>query len=275
MLSILLMTCAVLGAGLLGSYLGAAAEAPWAARRRGGAISEEVVLPDGPCRWQPQDATLAGPEIPRLIATRVHHGPWSQATPLALAAQNGIGQPVPVVVCFVAIDRDEAGRIVSTAAQPPRLVVGPVAAPWQAVFSAWRRHGVIVDEVADVRPAQWEKAILNATLGPLCLATGLPMAALWAHAQWRDMVLAACAEGEAVAAAAGIALAPDLPARAAGFFAAIINHRPSVLADPGELPWIFSPLLEAANAAGLAVPALARIEAMVAEHLGEVGLVRR
>jgi 2-dehydropantoate 2-reductase len=153
------------------------------------------------------------------------------------------------------------------------------------VVAAWRSAGIAVDEVADVRPAQWEKAILNATVGPLCLAlahddgarvagggdadapSGV-MAAVWSDARMRAQVLAATAEGERVAAAAGIAVAPGMVGRAERFFAAVGAHRPSVLRDAGELPWILGQILATGRRHGVPMPALAAISARVAAVAG-------
>ncbi len=254
------MTCRVLGAGLVGSFLGAAAGAAWATGRARRPVRVQVTLPSGTVAWAPD---VGGPdEAPLLIATRCHQTPWAALHGPVLAAQNGLGQPVAVAVPFLALDRDAQGTVSSTG-PAPRLVVGPVDPAWWPVLAAWRRSGVQVDEVADVRPAQWEKAILNATVGPLCLATGLSMTAVWADAELRRLTLAATDEGAAVAAAAGIVVPPGLGHRATEFFARVGAHRPSIVADAGELPWVLGHLLQTAQRHGVAIPALGIIAARV------------
>jgi ketopantoate reductase len=152
------------------------------------------------------------------------------------------------------------------------------------VAAAWRAAGITVEEVADIRPAQWEKTILNATVGPLCLALAAPgaasgngrhgpgdqslMAAVWSNPRLRGLCLEATREGGRIAAAAGIAIAPGLAERAESFFAAVGAHRPSVLRDPGELPWVLGHLRAAAAAAGVPIPALDAIAAQVAAVAG-------
>lgn len=256
------MRWCVFGAGLLGSFLGAAGQAAWANRRRPGGISEIVQLPGGQVRWSPADSALTPASTPTLLAMRCHHAPWHDLpqAPL-LAAQNGLGQPCPVVVCFFGVDRRPDGTIAATAARPS-LVIGRPADPWLAVLAAWRAAGLQVDVVDDLRPAQWEKAILNATVGPLCRATGLTMRMVWQDAALRALVLSATSEGILVAAASGITLTSGMMERTTAFFDRMGDHLPSVLADPGEIPWVLGRILQAASDYHVPVPALSQINAM-------------
>ncbi len=197
-----------------------------------------------------------------MIAMRCHHTPWHDLpqAPL-LAAQNGLGQPCPVLVCFFGVDRRADGVIAATAVRP-HVVIGQPTDPWLAVLEEWRAAGLQVDVVEDIRPMQWEKAILNATVGPLCLATGWSMRNVWQDADLRHLTLSATREGALAAAASGIALRPGLTDRASAFFDRIGDHQPSVLSDPGEIPWTLGHLVQAANEYHIPVPALHRINAM-------------
>ena len=76
----------------------------------------------------------------------------------------------------------------------------------------------------------------------------------------------ATAECEALGRAAGLPLADGMVARATAFFAAVGDHRPSVVRDPGELPWVLGALLCRADELRQPTPALARIAALVAQH---------
>lgn len=264
------MTCSVLGPGLVGSWLGAAAGSAVAIPGPSGVPRARRVRLAGRVRdWQPRLSTLAeiDPTVPLLIATRVHRTPWAGLPADARAAQNGLGQPRAVITCFFAVDLDDDGVLHATG-PIPRVVVGRGDARWDAVFAAWSDAGIEVEAVDDPRPAQWEKTILNATVGPLCLATGLGMGAVWNDAALRELVLAATCEGDAVAAACGIALPAGLAARAERFFAAVGDHRPSLLKDPGELPWVLGHLLRQAERHHLATPALQRIAAQTARRVG-------
>ena len=257
------MSCAVLGPGLVGTYLGAACAAPLAIGRiPGGNIDALVALPDGVRRWTVPNGVLAdGGELPVLLATRCHQSPW---VPLgSIAAQNGIGQTIPVVVCFMAIDRTADG-VVRAVGPRPRLVLADPGQQWAAVVQAWQSRGLQVEVVPDVRPAQWEKTIFNATVGPLCRARRVSMAALWADAAARQLVMTATLEGIAVARAAGVALDERVLIRAEEFFSGVGAHTPSVIADAGELPWVLGALGHAAHQAAVenlavATPALAAI----------------
>ena len=171
-----------------------------------------------------------------------------------------------VFVPSIAISR----AVISSSEETPRLIIASSQRDrWRDVITAWQAQGIEVLAVDDVRPYQWEKAILNATLGPLCLASGKSMAALWSNGDSRSLVLEATAEGAQIAAAAGIAIEAGLVERAAHFFATVGEHRPSVLNDHGELPWIFDPLLTAAQQYQLPCPALRQIIKAVDQSLGE------
>ncbi len=261
----------VIGPGLVGCFLGAAGGFTTAmCGSSGSPISEQIQMPSGERRrWRPALVQEAA-EGPLLVACRACDTPlermWHPGCS-PLLAQNGLGQRLPTVACFMALDRDGDGVLHATGPQP-RLVLTDPGPAWAPILKAWRGAGIAVEIVADAGPARWEKCILNATVGPLCLALDLGMAAVWADAQWRAVVLAVTAEGEAIAAAAGIALSPGLGERAASFFAAAGNHRPSCLRDPRELTWVLDPLLSAARQHALAAPALGRIAELVGARVG-------
>jgi hypothetical protein len=258
---------AVFGPGLVGSYLGAAGGArvafpgPSALIRCGAAE-----LPNGLRRWDPRLVTFTSDQpLPVLVCSRVHRTPWDALPANALATQNGLGQPRSVAVCFFAIDRG-ADDVLRAVGPHPRMVLAPPSERWEPVLTAWADAGITIDVRDDVAPAQWEKAILNATVGPLCLATGLSMGEVWGDARLRCLVLDATREGGAIARAEGVAMADGLEERAAEFFGLVGQHRPSVLADSGELPHILGYLLAAAVARGVEARALASITRMVAER---------
>ncbi len=231
--------------------------------------AERVLLPVGERTgertgeriWRPR--LVAQSHLPLLVTTRCHQTPWTTLPPAALVVQNGLGQPRPVVTAFMALDVIDG---VLTALGPaPRLVVMrqmPLMQQWQPVLRAWRDAGLLVEEVADPRPAQWEKAILNATVGPLTLTrsgSAATMAAVWADPITRALVLAATEEGLAIAHAEGIRLTAGVVERASALFSAIGDHVPSCRRDPGELPHIHGPLLAAAARHRLAAPVLTAI----------------
>ena len=257
------MSCVVVGPGLVGSYLGIAAEAAaWRPGPSGRPRADRARLPDGRLRSWSADGDGRG--LPHLVCTRVPHTPWAQLPRLSLLAQNGMGQDRPCIACFMAVDRAADGTV-GHVGPTPRLVVPPLAPAWRPVLSAWRACGIGVEEVADNRGARFEKLILNATVGPLCLATGLTMRAVWADAEWRTLVRGATAEGVAVARALAIPVATDLLARGDDFFARAGDHQPSVCTDPCELPWILGYLGARVHEAGLTCPAITRIAALVRE----------
>jgi 2-dehydropantoate 2-reductase len=258
------MTCGVFGPGLVGCFLGAAAGAPWTVVGPSGRPrATRVRLAEGVRSWTPQVLAAPRHDLPLLVTTRVHRTPWATLPTDVLAAQNGLGQPRPVATCVFAVDLDADGVLHATGPRP-RLIVGPLSAAWSPVLSAWEAAGIQVERVADPRGAQWEKAVLNATVGPLCLGSGLSMAAVWNDPALRQLTIDATAEGEALGHAAGLPIATGMVERATAFFAAVGDHQPSVVRDPGELPWVLGALLCRADEIRLPVPALRRIAALVA-----------
>lgn len=252
---------AVLGPGLVGSYLGAAAQAAFAIPGPSGRLRyRRIRLPDATRGWSPQVTDLAQlpPDCLVLVTCRTHQVPWPQLPMTALVAQNGLGQLRPVAVCFLALDVDADGSV-SARGPAPRLVLARPQRSWAGVVRAWRASGIRCEVVEDVQPAQWEKAILNATVGPLCLATGLGMGAVWGDPALQRLVLDATAEGERIARACGVTVAPGLRGRAEQFFAQMRDHLPSVVRDPGELPAVLGVLLARARTHAIATPALSRI----------------
>jgi hypothetical protein len=258
---------AVLGPGLVGSWLGAAAGATLAyvgPSRRVRAL--RAALPSGIRTWNPRLATFTGahPEdVPLLVACRAHQAPWATLPASAVAAQNGLGQPRAVVTCFVALDLRDDGAVAAVGPRP-RVALADPGPAWEDILGRWSEAGIRVSVLDDPRPAQWEKAILNATVGPLCLATGLGMGAVWAEPELRALTIAATREGAALAEAAGVALPGGVVDRASEFFGQVGAHQPSVVRDSGELPWVLGRLLDAARTRGVGVPALARIAGMAA-----------
>lgn len=263
---------AVFGSGLVGCYLGAAAGAtlafPGPSRRL---RAQRVRLPAGERTWSPVLGTTRAAsraQGPVLVACRVHQTPWQQLPSNVLLAQNGLGQRLPVLTCFFALDEIEPGVI--TAIGPvPRVVLEPGHRSWQPILDAWQAAGIEVVVVANARPAQWEKAIFNATVGPLCLATGLNMAGVWRDEALRRLCLDATREGGLIAAACGIIIPEGLEERAQRFFSLVGAHQPSVLRDHGELPAVIGQLLSHAQAHGIAATTLLKIHSQVEHALQE------
>ncbi|HEX3135227.1 MAG TPA: ketopantoate reductase C-terminal domain-containing protein [Planctomycetota bacterium] len=261
------MTCGIFGPGLVGCFLGAAAGAPWTvAGPSGRPRVTRVRFSMGVRSWTPQVVAVPRSDLPMLVTTRVHRTPWTTLPADVLAAQNGLGQPRPVATCVFALDLDADGVLHATGPRP-RLIVGPLLNAWAPVLSAWEAAGIQVERVADPRGAQWEKAVLNATVGPLCLGTGLSMAAVWNDPALRQLTIDATAEGEALGRVLGLPIRTGMVERATAFFMTVGNHQPSVVRDPGELPWVLGALLDAADRQQSKAPALRSIAALVARRL--------
>lgn len=256
------MNGVVCGAGLVGCFLAAAGGFTAAVPRPSGRpLDERICLPNGEVqRWRPRSVHLPC-AAPVLVATRCGQTPDAQLDPQrTLLAQNGLGQELPTAACFFAVDRDDDGVIFSSD-PAPRVVLSDAHGIWTPTIAAWRASGLRVELVTEsgLRAARWEKCLLNATVGPLCLATGMSMAAVWRDRELRARVLATLDEGAELAARMGITLAADWQQRACAFFARVGEHRPSILDAPDELAWVFPPLFAAGERCGMDLPALRRI----------------
>jgi ketopantoate reductase len=92
------------------------------------------------------------------------------------------------------------------------------------------------------------------------------MGEVWADESLRALTVAATREGVAIAAAAGVAIAPGAIDRACEFFGQVGAHRPSVLRDDGELPHVLGHILAAARRHGVSAPALGSIQERVSRR---------
>lgn len=253
------MSITILGPGLVGSFLGAIAGADTAIAGPSGRVRAlRAHAPGGRYRWAPRLLDEIDPGAPTLVTTRSPDTPWTSLGTNCLVVQNGLGQPRPTLACFLAVDLRADGSVGWTGPRP-RICLERPHASWEPTLAAWADAGIAIEVLDDAEPARWEKAILNATVGPLCLASGLGMAAVWADPELRRLSLEATAEGDAIAAAEGITLPAGLLERSEAFFSQAGGHRPSLLDDPRELHWVVDVLLEAALRHGVATPALAEI----------------
>jgi len=258
------MNVTIVGPGLVGSWLGAAAGAARAVPAPGSRPRARcALLPHGRrVVWEP-DLIDEPDDDPQLVCTRVPDTPWERLGGDALLCQNGLGQPLPCIAAFFAVDL-EADGTVRCHTSDPRVVVGDHGPGWEPVFRAWEAAGIAVERVEDLGGPRWDKLVLNATVGPLCLVTGWSMERVWAEPRLRGLVLDATAEGRDIGRTCGVGCADDLPERAAEFFAGCHGHRPSVLEDAGELPWILGYLRACYRRLGFSAPALEEICARVA-----------
>lgn len=264
------MTLAIIGPGLVGSFLGAAAGATHVVVGPSGAVRANRVLLNGRVQeWKPQRLTafaLRDRSGPVLVATRVPDTPWTITPASALLAQNGLGQRMPVITCFFGLDVDAHG-VLKPSGPPPRIVLARPPKEWDGVLQAWSKAGIAVDICADARPAQWEKTILNATVGPLCLATGMSMAEVWNTPSLNTLTLDAIDEGAAIAASCGVTCEPNMRQRAREFFSLMGSHRPSLLSKANELACTLGYLLDRARVRALSCPSLDCIQRMAAARL--------
>jgi 2-dehydropantoate 2-reductase len=104
----------------------------------------------------------------------------------------------------------------------------PLAAEVAALLAS---AGLEAQARADLPSLLWEKLLVNAAINPLTALTGLPNGGLAEDKLLRDLMLAAVAEGAAVAAAEGVALPEDPVRRAVEVCRRTAQNRSSMLQD--------------------------------------------
>jgi 2-dehydropantoate 2-reductase len=138
------------------------------------------------------------------------------------------------------------------------------------------RSGMPSPPATDIRCAVWDKLVNN--LGAaLCVPLGEPIGALYEDAQLLAARERLLGEGRAIARAHGVAL-ENAPKRPGGKqFAGSARHKPSMLQDyeagrPMEVEAILRAPCAFARAAGVEVPALEQLAALVAGLAARKGL---
>lgn len=105
----------------------------------------------------------------------------------------------------------------------------------------------------------WEKAILNASLSPVCALTGKTMQEVMDYSTGRELVTAIIKEGIQVAAAAGIVFPAGFVSHCLHYLDQGGNHRPSMLVDldlqrPTEINQLNGKLVEYGLLYGIETP---------------------
>ncbi len=260
------MSVCVYGPGMVGSFLGALAGAERVVCGPSGRIRASTAqIQDRRYTWSPQSCVVPDPNDLLLICTRVHTSVPIAEEASSLFVHNGLHDKQMAALCFFAVDVCEE-RVRLTGSQN-RIVLPTLPEQWAPVIQAWQQAGLHVEQVANTQTAMWEKLILNATVGPLCLATGLSMSAVWES--YQADVMAATAEGLRIAETHDVICDQHLLHRASTFFSDVGAHVPSVVRNHGEIDATLGALLRAAQHACCACPALERI----AEKLSRAGVV--
>lgn len=138
-----------------------------------------------------------------------------------------------------------------------------------AVVAALDAAGLRASATRDIVAQVWEKVIFNAALNGVAALTRMTVGQIGDFAPTRDLAFAIVEEGLAIAAGQGIALDPAAVRGAVSFaLAHHRDHKASMLQDieagrPTEVDSIQGGLLDAAVAAGMAVPHLRACTALL------------
>ncbi|MCC7416588.1 MAG: 2-dehydropantoate 2-reductase [Acidobacteria bacterium] len=217
---------------------------------------------------------LAAVARDRAIALTLQNGVDSVD---ALAAAIGSGR-VLGGSAYVATALAAPGRIEQTGTHQ-RIVFGEVFGQSarvsdrvRAIHEAFLAAGIESEAVADARAAIWEKFCYLSPFAGFTGAARVPIGPLWSNPATRETILAGCREVEAVAAAEGVALAPGLIERIAGYVSSIpASTRSSLLIDlqqgkPIEVEALLGSVVRRGARAGVPTPIASALYAVLAPH---------
>ncbi len=145
-----------------------------------------------------------------------------------------------------------------------------------AIADVLRAAGIMIETHRPIRHEVWKKLVLIMVTSPLTILTASPVSMIMRDPDIRDVARRVFAESNALAAAYGFDLDPDID-RTLGARFAHSQHRPSILQDletgrPMEIdPQITVPL-ELAHDAGVPVPALDMLAGLVRARARAAGL---
>jgi 2-dehydropantoate 2-reductase len=128
--------------------------------------------------------------------------------------------------------------------------------------------GLETQFTAEVKKYEWEKAILNAALNPVCALTRKRMKDMMDFAPTESLVVELLREGVEVAEAAGVTFDQGFLEQGLQYLKKAGYHKPSMLQDIErgaltEIDWINAKIVEHARAHGLKAPYNSTIAALV------------
>lgn len=289
------MKLAIVGPGALGCLMAALfweagadvtlvdSQAERAARLRHRGIQLHTL--EGDQRLVPVPITLApevGPCDLTILAVKAYQTKAAvQALPtlmshggMALTLQNGLGnlEEMALVVGperllagvgLLGVTRQDEGHIIY--AGRGTIYVGVPAgsqvsgAEVAEVVDIFRRAGLDCQSREDITAVLWEKLVINVGINPLTALLRVPNGALLDLPQAWELAVAAAAEAQAVAKAAGLNLSGDPAARLRQVCRATAANRSSMLQDvlagkPTEIEALNAQVSLRGRALGLATP---------------------
>ncbi len=145
----------------------------------------------------------------------------------------------------------------------------------EALATAFRAGGLPVSITPDIRELIWQKLAFNLSAGPMCVLTQSAVRATHEEAALIDCSRRLLAEAEAIALAMGYRL--DIDADRVVTTNTRLEHRPSILQDleagrPMEIDALYTVPLEMAHMAGVPMPTLELLAALIRVRAREAGL---
>ncbi|MSP49549.1 MAG: 2-dehydropantoate 2-reductase [Alphaproteobacteria bacterium] len=279
----------------------------------GGSVHARPKASDKPTDLGPQDAVIVTVKAPSLPSVADAIGPLlGPETPVAFLA-NGIpwwyflghggpddGRRLPLL---------DPGDRLRTAVGPERVVGGviwpasSVPSPGvikmisgnsrgtflgrpdgrttpglEALAEAFRAAELPVTVTPKIRDVIWEKLAFNLSAGPMCVLTRSPVKATYEEPVLVETSRRLMAEAQALIQAVGCAVDFDVDRVVATNTK--LGHRPSVLQDlmagrPMEIDALYSVPLELAQSAGVPMPTLAMLAALIRVRAREEGVYPR
>lgn len=144
-----------------------------------------------------------------------------------------------------------------------------------AIAQAFEAAKLPVGVVPNLRDLIWEKLIFNLCAGPMCVLTTATSQGVYQEPAAVAASRRLLAEGQALAAALGAKVAIDVERIVATN--TVLAHRPSILQDlmanrPMEIDSLYTVPLQLAQAAGVPMPTLELLAALIRVRAHEAGL---
>lgn len=193
---------------------------------------------------------------------------------LALTLQNGLGNLEEMArvagperllagVAFLGVTRRDEGHIIHAGegpifiGAPPGSQVSP--AEIAALAALFSRAALACQAHPDIQVLLWEKLLVNVGINPLTALLKVPNGALPELPEAWELAVAAAAEAQAVAQAAGLNLAVDPKARLWQVCTATAANRSSMLQDvlagrPTEIEALNAQVVKHGKALGIPTP---------------------
>jgi 2-dehydropantoate 2-reductase len=244
-------------------------------------LALRLAVSDDPSAIGPVDMVLVATKTWQVPGVARRLGPLVGGSTAVVPLQNGVeaaeqleahldANHVLGGLCHMLSWAEQPGEIRWMGARPSVTLgarrAGQTAAV-DACAAALRSGGVDVEVTGSIEPALWSKLLFIAPFGAVGAVEQAPAGALRADARSRARLEASMVEVSAVAAARGVALAPDTVANAMRRIdslpadARASMHRDVLAGRPSEVHELIGAVVRLGRAAGVEVPVSAELYA--------------